>query len=85
MNNSLSITFVQLMWLKTKGCYREFGLIETICRMLRELYQLFSISKQQLDISLVTKYLAVGAAPRTTDALESPFARVTVVSQKSQG
>jgi len=39
--------------------------------MFRELYRLFSISKQQLNISLITKYLAVGAAPRTTDALES--------------
>jgi len=70
MNASQSIPFVQLMWLKTQGCYREFGLIETIRRMFRELFRPFSTSKLQPDISLVTEYLAIGAAPRSEDALK---------------
>jgi hypothetical protein len=53
---------------KTLGCYNEFGLAETLRRIIREWRHLFK-SAPTFDISLVTKVFGIGAAPRSYDFL----------------
>ena len=64
-----SLHFLLLLCRKTQGCYREFGFIETIRRIFRELFHLFNKPDSRLDISPLTEELAIGAAPRSIDAL----------------
>jgi hypothetical protein len=60
-----SISKTKLYWRKTEGCYRQFGFIETTHRMIRELIRSLKRSEVSLDISLITKDLAIGAAPKS--------------------
>ena len=54
---------------KIQGCHREFGLIETIHRIVRELTRMVKKSDGRLDISLVKENLAIGAAPRSFNSI----------------
>ena len=68
----VSVKFIsraKLYWRKIEGCYQEFGVIETIYRTVRELIHPLKKPETGLDISLVTKDLAVGAVPRSLDAI----------------
>ncbi len=60
-----SISKRKLYWRKIEGCYRQFGFIETTHRMIRELIRSLKRSEVGLDLSLLTKDLAIGAAPRS--------------------
>ena len=64
-----SISKTKLYWRKIGGCYREFGVIETTRRTLRELFRPLRKSETGLDISLVTKDLAIGAAPKSFSSI----------------
>jgi len=64
-----SISKAELCRRKIEGCYREFGFIETARRMVRELTRSLKKSDVDLDISLVTKDLAIGAAPRSSHSI----------------
>jgi len=54
---------------KTKGCLREFGLNETLRRILKELTRGLMPRGDSLDISRVSDRLAIGAAPRSVSAV----------------
>ena len=69
MVNVQSISKTKLYWRKIGGCYREFGTIETVRRMGRELFRPLRKSETGLDISLVTKDLAIGAAPKSFSSI----------------
>jgi hypothetical protein len=64
-----NISKTELYWRKAKGYYRGFGMVETIHRAVRELIRPPKKSEAGLDISLVTKDLAIGAAPRSFSCL----------------
>lgn len=57
-----------LLWKKVLGCYTYFGLREVARRSLREVLRPLR-AREALDISPVTEYLAIGAAPRDQKAL----------------
>lgn len=69
MGINRNISKIKIYWKKTKGCYDEFGLIETLRRMVRESRRILMKSGDVLDISLVTERLAIGAAPKMLNAL----------------
>ncbi len=64
-----SISKAELCRRKIAGCYREFGFIETARRTVRELSRLLKRSEVGLDLSLVTKDLAIGAAPKSSHSI----------------
>jgi hypothetical protein len=64
-----SISKAELCRRKIEGCYREFGIIETARRTVRELSRLLKGSEVGLDLSLVTKDLAIGAAPKSMSSI----------------
>jgi hypothetical protein len=63
------ISTIELNWRKAQGCYREFGLLETIQRTFRELTRIVSTSRDQLDISPIAENLAIGASPKSSNAI----------------
>ena len=60
----------ELTWEKTQGCFREFGLRETVRRMAKEILRTVRAPINGLDISVVTEKLAIGAAPKTVEGVE---------------
>jgi len=63
MDYVTSISTAGLYWKKIQGCYREFCLIETIRRTIREPFLMLRKSQGRFDVSLITEHLAIGAAP----------------------
>ncbi len=64
-----SISRAELCRRKIEGCYREFGFIETARRTVREINRLLKRSEVGLDLSPVTKDLAIGAAPKSFSSM----------------
>ena len=64
------ISKFELYLRKIQGCYREFGLIETFRRTVYELSRHFKKYKDVPDISSITENLAIGAAPRSMNAIK---------------
>lgn len=69
MNHSQSISGIELIWSKTLGCYREFGLKETARRVVKEILRPARAVAHGLDISIITEKLAIGASPKSDEAI----------------
>jgi len=65
-----TISSGRLVWRKTQGCFREFGPRETIRRIVKEILQPVRAPINGLDISAVTERVAIGAAPKTVNAVQ---------------
>ena len=65
-----AISGYELMWMKTQGCYYEFGFRETIRRIAKEILRPVRAPINGLDISIITERLAIGAAPKTVNAVQ---------------
>ena len=71
MLNTIYIPVTELYRRKIQGCYRQFGLSETVRRTIHEFILMFSMSSDHLDISAVTEDFAIGAAPKSATAIAS--------------
>jgi hypothetical protein len=69
MNHPQSISGIELIWSKALGCYCEFGLKETVRRIAKEILGPARPSGAGLDISIVTEKLAIGASPKSHEAI----------------
>jgi hypothetical protein len=70
LNHFKFISKSRLYQRKIQGCYNEFGVMETFRRTVRELFRLFNKHEAVLDISIITENLAIGAAPRSMNAIK---------------
>lgn len=55
----------ELAWRKTTGCLRQFGALETLKRMVKEIRRLSGKARDVLDISQTSGRVLIGAAPRS--------------------
>jgi hypothetical protein len=70
MVNVKIISKPELFWRKTQGCRREFGLIETIRRTVRQVIHTLIKEESRLDISIITNNLAIGTAPNSFNSIK---------------
>jgi hypothetical protein len=69
VNHPQSISGIELIWNKALGCYCEFGVKETLRRIAKEILRPARASVNGLDISIITERLAIGASPKSPEAL----------------
>jgi hypothetical protein len=62
---------LSLAWYKFAGCTREFGFVESIRRIHKEISKSLAGDDKHLDISWIASQVAVGAAPRSGEMVEA--------------
>jgi hypothetical protein len=67
----MTFSSFHLAWRKFSGCNREFGFVESLRRSFKEITKSVSRKNEQLDISWITNRVAIGAAPRSEQVVES--------------
>jgi hypothetical protein len=68
-----NMPYIRLAWRKTRGCYDNYGLKETLRRMIKEIIRKFRRNRKSLDISFLTDNLAIGAAPESVEEWNAIF------------